>query len=241
VIEKSEGVMLRTVPYAESSLIARIYTRREGLQSFIMGGARKTGKGGAAALFQPLTAVDLVYYQTRQRGLRRLKEIAPRTHYQTIPYEVEKVAIAIFIAELLSLSVKEGESDEDLFDFLENAIRVLDEKETGYEAFHLLFMVKLTRFLGIYPNDDAFREGCRFSLSHGTYVTTTTEQDIQLDAGQTGMLHRLQHTAFEDLDRLGFARRERTALLDSLVLYCELQLRQQMKMKSHRILQEAFG
>ena len=67
MIEKSEGIMLRTVPYAESSVIARVYTRREGLQSFIMGGAR--GKSGKAALFQPLTLVDLVYYDKHQRGL----------------------------------------------------------------------------------------------------------------------------------------------------------------------------
>ncbi len=239
MIEKSEGIMLRTVPYAESSVIARVYTRQDGLQSFIMGGAR--GKSGQAALFQPLTLVDLVYYNNRQRGLRRLKELSWRYHYRTIPYRVEKISIAIFMAELLSITVKEGESDPDLFGFLEQAFHILDGKETGFESFHLLFIIRLTRFLGIYPNDDSFHEGCRFSLAHGTYVHTAPEHDIQLDASQTRLFHRLQNTSFSDLDGLELSHGDRVAMLDALVLYCELQLHQQMKMKSHHILREAFG
>jgi DNA repair protein RecO (recombination protein O) len=241
MIEKSPGIMLRTIPYSESSVIARVYTRSDGLQSFIMSGTRKRGGRGQAALFQPLTIVDLVYYRKAHKGLMRIRELACGYPYRTVPYRVEKSAIAIFIAELLSLTVKEGEPDGELYDFLEKSFHVLDEQERGIEPFHLLFMIRLTRFLGIYPNRDAYRTGARFSLSHGMYDMETRDHDIQLSAAHTAILFELQQATYDSLESLSLAREDRTALLDAMVLYYEIQLRQDMKMKSHKVLHEAFG
>src|SRR5690606_7529990 len=60
----------------------------------------------------------------------------------------KKTTLAIFLNEILNKTVREESHAEELFEFLYNSFRTLDNQETGYENFHLIFMLKLSRYLG---------------------------------------------------------------------------------------------
>jgi DNA repair protein RecO (recombination protein O) len=241
MLEKSQGIVLRTIPYSESSLVARIFTRRAGLQGFIVSGMGKGRSRGKAGLFQPLTLVDLVYYDNHRKGLHRIREIACPLPYGSIPYRVHKSAIALFIAELLSLSTREGEADENLFEFLVHSLHILDLTDSSCELFHLFFVVRLSKYLGFYPDDATYRPGARFNLSRGTYTPDVRPHELCLDEPLTRALYALQHGSYETLDTLDVPRADRMRLLEALVTYYEMQLPQGVRMKSHRVLHETLG
>lgn len=54
----------------------------------------------------------------------------------------------MFINELLNKTVKDESHAREVFEFLCHSLIALDSLIEGYENFHLIFMIKLSRYLG---------------------------------------------------------------------------------------------
>lgn len=138
------------IKYGETSIITRIFTEDYGLQSYIINGVRTAKSRNKIAFYQPLTFLEMVVYHKKNATLHRISEIKCYEAFQTIPFEVKKSSIALFISEILSKSIQ-GENDSQLFHFLQQSILMLEHMTTRYENFHLQFLLKLSRFLGFEP------------------------------------------------------------------------------------------
>jgi len=147
MLVKTRGIVLNYIKYGDTSIIVKVYTEKLGLKSYIINGMRSARAKGKIALFQSLTLLDLVVY-TQNKDLNRIKEFQVSETIHSIPYEVRKSAIALFMAELLVKSIREEEENNSLFDFIFQSILILDHMDKGYMNFHLQFMLKLSRFLG---------------------------------------------------------------------------------------------
>jgi len=139
------GIVFKFFRYRETSVIAKIFTARFGLQTYIINGVRSGRKGkGRMALLQPLTLLDLVAYHKENAEIQRISQYP----YETIPYDVRKSTMAIFLSEVLYKCVREEGPSEELFEFLSNAMQVFDHLDEHYQNFHLQFLFRLSRFLG---------------------------------------------------------------------------------------------
>ncbi|SNR85252.1 MULTISPECIES: DNA repair protein RecO [Hymenobacter] len=148
---KTRGIVLNFLRYRETSIIARIYTERLGLQSYIVNGVRKAKPPGRIALFQPFTLLDLVAYTSRQGGLTRLSEYRCAEPFHSLPYDVRKSSIGLFLAEIVGRVLLEEEENEPLFTFLHDSILAFDRQEEGFENFALIFLLGLSQYLGFGP------------------------------------------------------------------------------------------
>src|SRR5690606_21199191 len=77
--------------------------------------------------------------------IREVKCLHP---YHSLATDVRKSAIAMFVCEILNKTVREESSPGPLFEFIFSSLRVLESLEKNYENFHLLFLIKLSRYLG---------------------------------------------------------------------------------------------
>lgn len=145
------GIVLSQIKYAESSIICRIYTAELGLQSYIVNGVRK--KRGKSGYFQPLSLLDLVVYHKDKGGLQRIKEVKTAYPYESIPFDILKSSVALFLAEVLNNCLKEEESNPLLFKFLFEQLCLLDTAPAN-GSFHLRFLLDLSGYLGFYPNKE---------------------------------------------------------------------------------------
>ena len=145
---KTNGIVINYIKHRESSIITRIYTSELGLQHYIVNSVRKTKPRYPLSLFQPMNIVDMVVYHKRHGGLNRISEIRCPEPFSTINYEVRKSSIILFLTEILSLSLREEESNPELFKYISDSIRVFDGMDRGFMNFHLQFLLKLTRYLG---------------------------------------------------------------------------------------------
>jgi DNA repair protein RecO (recombination protein O) len=148
---KTRGIVLNFIRYRETSIIARVYTERLGLQSYLVNGVRKAKPPGRIALFQPFTMLDLVAYTSRQGGITRLSEFRCAEPFRTLPYDVRKSSIALFLSEVVSRVLLEEEENEPMFVFLHDAILAFDRQEEGFENFALTFLLQLSHYLGFGP------------------------------------------------------------------------------------------
>jgi DNA repair protein RecO (recombination protein O) len=157
---KTYGIVLSNIKYRETSIIVRILTEKFGLQSYIVNGVRSAKAKGKISLYQPLTLLDLVVYHKGDGRMSRISELHCAHPYQSIPYAFKKTTIAIFLSEVLEKVVREEEENNEQFQFLYSALRMFDEKREGFENFHLQLLLKLTQYLGIYPNspEDFYRD-----------------------------------------------------------------------------------
>jgi len=149
---KTKGIVLRFVKYKESSVIATIYTLEKGLISVIANSVRSKNSKGKIALFQPLSLVELVIYFNQTKNISRVSEISSYNPLHDLRQDSIKSTISIFLTEILNKSLKEEESNPPFYDFIQNSIIHLDEQKKEVQNFHLLFLIKLSLFLGFKPH-----------------------------------------------------------------------------------------
>lgn len=148
MIFKTRGIVFRLTKFGETSIIVTIFTEQFGLQSYIVNGVRSKSARNKIALYQPLTLLNLVVYHRERANIERIKELSCLHPYRTLTADVKKSALAIFINELLNKTVKDESHGGELFQFLFESLVALDSLQEGYENFHLIFMLKLARYLG---------------------------------------------------------------------------------------------
>jgi len=147
MIYKTRGIVFRLTKYGETSIIVNIFTDLFGLQGYIVNGVRSKLAKNKIALFQPLTLLDLVVYHRENSSINRIKEVKCLYPYQTIHADLYKSSIALFLHEMLNKIVKEQSHPEEIASFIIQSFIELDRAKE-VENFHLIFLIKLSRYLG---------------------------------------------------------------------------------------------
>lgn len=151
MLHKTRGIVFRFTKYGETSIIVNIFTELFGLQAYMVNGVRSSARGSKIALYQPLTLLDLVVYHKENVSITRIKEAKCLHPYQTLHSNVRKSAIGMFLNEVLNKSVKEQAHTQELANFLIYSFEQLDVMEKDFENFHLIFLIKLSQYLGFRP------------------------------------------------------------------------------------------
>lgn len=173
MIQATKGIVLRTVKYGETSVIVAIYTELFGIQSYIVNGVRVSSKKnpGKAGMFQPGAILDLVVYHNDLKNLQRLKEYKWGYLYKHIFSDVFRNAVALYMVELLQKTIKQPETNADLFYFIEDAFTHLDDSPQAVVAnYPLYFALHLATFLGFRFSDDYSEQTPYLDLQEGEFL-----------------------------------------------------------------------
>lgn len=149
MLTKTNGIVLHSIKHNDSSTIITVYTQQFGRVSYLVHGANKKKSVVRASYLQPLSLVEMDVSHIPGKDIQRIKDIRMLHLFTGIPFDAVKNSLAIFISELLFRTLRQTEPDESLFLFLENSILQLDYCEQGIANFHLVFLIKLTRYLGL--------------------------------------------------------------------------------------------
>lgn len=238
---KARGIVLNTIKYGESSMVAHLLTDVAGRKSFMVQGIGKggRGKGGKSALFQPMFLVDIMALESSHTQIDRVKEVALARPLQSIPFDVRKSTVALFMAELLYKIVREVEPDSPLFEYVYNSVVALDEMEEGVFNFHLWFMVGLSRFLGFFPADE-YSEGAVFDIENGSFTAIPPRSGLFFNADNSRLLATLMDISPVELGNIRLSRVQRKDFIESLLAHFGYHLDTTPNLQSLRILSEVF-
>lgn len=240
MIVTTSGIVLSTIRYSDSSVIARIYTNDIGLRAFMV----RTGKGRAAlpklGLLQPLTMVQLSFINDDRRGMRSVQTIDRETVLNTIPFDTAKTCIALFMAEVIVRSIGEEERNEELFRFLKNAVQLLDRTEERTSNFHLKFMLEFSGFLGFYPQG---KQAGRpfFDLVEGEFCPSEPIHPHMLSGKLVSALDSLLTIRIDEHASVRMTNADRRILLQKLLDYYRLHLHGMKEITSHKVLEEVLA
>lgn len=154
MLKRTKGIVLGSIKFKETSLIVKIFTEEFGTLSFIVNGVRSAKARGKAALYQPLTLLDLVIYFKEGKDLLRISEAKMNVSFSEIPFDPIKRTLGIFLTEFFSKTLKEEQANKALFEFLFNSIELLDHQQRNVQNFHLQLLLKASIYLGYGPQGD---------------------------------------------------------------------------------------
>ncbi len=241
MLHTTSGIILHTIKYSETSLIAKIYTRSFGLQSYMVSGVRSKKSKNKATLFQPLTLVEMVVSNSNKGTLQRISEINILHPYADIPYDIVKSSIVIFLNEILYKALREEHSDEDMFEFIKNSLLVLDLKHDNCSNFHIFFMIQLSRFLGFFPQGKYTAETPIFDLREGRFINHLPDHFYYLSTQNSMLLYDFISSGYETIHQLKMDNSERKDLLQSMIVFYQLHIASFKEIKSQEILEEVLG
>lgn len=236
MLAKTRGIVFHTIKYSETSVITKIYTEAFGLQSYIINGVRTKGSKNKSSHFQPFNILDLEIYRRENKNLQRIKEFKIGYVFRSIPFNVFKSSIALFLVEVLNKVIKEEESNENLFRYIEQSIMDLDESSSLESNFHLHFLIHLTSYLGFFPSGTFEDAKPYFDLKEGCFVSQEPPHFY--------FLKPVSSKQFSDLmaePNVSLSLLERNDLLEKMLQYYELHLEGFKKIKSHTVLSEVLG
>jgi DNA repair protein RecO (recombination protein O) len=238
---KTRGIVLRATKYSETSIISDIYTEERGLRSYIAGGVRSPKAKLKAGLLQVMSLVDMVVYERHEKSLNRIKELRAAHTYQSIPFDVRKGAVGLFLAEIARKAMREPEENRALFAFLFNAFSFLDETKQPIANIHLHFLLNLSAFLGFLPGGRWEKETPFFDLQEGAFVYQAPNHAYYLNESESELLFKLLECPLEDCHGIAMSRAQRKALLLHLLDYYRYHIESFPEIHAHLVLEEVLG
>ena len=219
-------IVLHTLKYGDTSLIVHGYTKEEGRVSFILRGAFRQSSGKRSAprpevvSLHPLSIVNYVASKNMKGSMPYLREFSPKYRLHSIREDFDKISIAMFISELLYRTLLHSERDEELYDFLEDAVLRLEAFEGSPANFHLWFIDRYAAFLG-FP----FERG--FNLDYNPF---TPQQTVRLRA--------LHEAAFEEAMALPMTGVDRKELIEAVIRWLEYHTGSRIELRSISVLHQ---
>lgn len=237
----TKGIVLHHFKYSEKSVIAKIYTEKFGMQSYILNGVRNAKSKNKAVYLQPLSLVEINANHKEKKGLQQVKNIQLAVPYTSIPFEIGKTSIAFFVAEILYKSIKEEEPNAPLFEFLFNTLQVLDLQEGNYANFHIIFMAQLSYFLGISPqNKKIVADTIYFDLQEGMFLPLKPPHQAHIAPPLSTLLINVLNTNINS-NNLLLSYTDRKKLLTIFLDYYSLHLSNFENLKSLTVLEEVLS
>lgn len=240
MLTKTQAIVLHAIKYGETRLIVDMFTKVFGRQAFIVS-IPKTPKGKVKKqFFQPLTILEIETDIRPRQQLQKLHDVRLAAPFASIPFEPDKLAISLFVAEFLYYALRSEQRNELLYEYLENSIVWLDGQQSSFANFHLVFLLRLTRFLGFYPNLDDYKDGDYFDLRESVFMPVPPVHRDFLHPEEAQKVQLMMRMDFPTMHLFRMSRQERNRLLEVSLKYYRLHLPDFPEMKSIEVLQALY-
>ena len=172
------------------------------------------------------------------KQLQYIKEFRRDYVYQSIPFDTLKSAIALFLLELISKSIREHEQNSEMFEFIYESLCVLDRSERLNPDYHLLFLVHFARHLGFAPHANFSEQNAFFEMTEGLFIKQQSELNVMSRIESKVLSDLILANPFANAP-LKITRQERRQMMFNLIRYYQLHL-ENFSLKSPEILEDIF-
>ncbi|MGM9705108.1 MAG: DNA repair protein RecO [Prevotella sp.] len=237
----TRAVVLHTLKYGDSQVITDMLTESHGRLSFIQRVPKTSRARVKKQLLQPMTMLNIVFDYRPNVGMLRLKEASLTTPFASIPFDMRKLTIALFLAEFIIYTTREEQHNESLFRYIANSVMWLDACQRRCPNFHLVFMLRLSRFVGFFPNIDEGAPGDYFDLRNGCFTSAAPLHGDFLPPAEAGKIRTLMRMNYDNMHLFTFSHNERNRCTDIILKYYRLHLPGFPEPKSLAVLHDVFS
>ena len=175
---KTQGIVLKTRKYSESSKLLTIYTRELGRINALAKGARKI-KSRFGSSLEVFTESKFLFYKQPSAGLYVVSQSQILSPHEELYFAGDKFASASVMADFLYTHTVQAEKHEELYQFFRSSLKALELTGSPQNVL-LSFMLKYLSLAGYRPNlkscascgkpDRSASKSYRVSAKHGGII-----------------------------------------------------------------------
>lgn len=249
MLETVQGIVIRTVKFSDNKLIVDAFTLSHGRQSFVASVSHPRKGRSQMAFWTPLSMVEFqADIRPETNSMPKPKDVRLYYNYCDVHFNPIKSTIALFLAEFLSASLKDEGVNIPLYKYLETSFQFFDQmsSSSALANFHLIFLLRLSRFLGIMPNLELENVSLPnrmpiFDLRSSTYTFSFPPHNHYLSPEESEILPLLFRLNFSTMHLLRLTRTQRMRLLNVVTEYYSLHIPSFPEIKSLGVLYEIFS
>lgn len=237
MIRRTEAIVLNTLKYGETSLITTVYSREFGRKSLLVKGYRSTRGKRRHSYFQPMSIIDVVFYEKESRDLQMVSETSSVFLFHTLQTHPVRITLGLLTVEVFANAVQEEEQNIELYEFLRSILIKMDTSREGLLPLFLFYMVHLTLHLGFFPHDDTDPSPDApvfFDLAHGELRSTPSFRSTD------AVIREYIHADPEHLPRFALTRDQKNELMDTLFQYYKFHVEGFREPASLAVFREVF-
>lgn len=242
MLHKTRAISLHTIKYSDNSIIVNLYTEKFGRQSYMLKGVYGKKSPIRANLFAPLNLLELEVYHKPGGTLNKLKEAANNPAFVSIPFDPLKISISFFLAEVLYKVFQEETPNDSLFQFVFNAIQILDmESNKQIANFHLAFLMGLSKYAGFFPENNFSVNTNIFDLINGQFVDFIPYHGHYISQEHSYNWSKLLSSNFNSAADIKMEKESRGFLLEKMIEYYRLHIAGMSNLKSFQVIKDVFN
>lgn len=240
MIIKTKAIVLKLIKYNEKSNIIYLYTEEYGRVSYFIRNIKSKKSSLKRAYLQPLSLITISVNFRGSKGLQSIRDVAPFYSYKSVIFDPIKNIISFFISDVLINVLKESEKNEILFDFIVSSLKIFDITDKGVANFHIVFFIKLTRFLGVYPNleNESYKY---FDMQEGCMTNNRPLHDKIITGKDVKFLLNLEKMTYKNMYLFKFSALQRREIIELIMMYYRLHFANFFTPKSYDILVSFFS
>lgn len=240
MLTKTEAIVLRYIKYGDNRMIVDLFTKDRGVLAFAVPISRSGRSKVRRQMFSPLALLDVECDVRPRLRMHRISEARLSCPLPSIASDPYKLSVSLFVAEFLCHVLRGEQQDGRLFDYISDSIRWLDGCSGRFANFHLVFLMRLSRFLGFYPNLDGYASGSCFDLRAGCFCAVPPLHRDYLVPGEAGRMQTLMRMNFATMHLFRMSRDERNRLLEVILDYYRIHVPEFPELRSLSVLRELF-
>lgn len=242
MLETTQGIVLHYNRYNDDSAIVDVFTLSRGSLSFLVRDRRGQRKGGLhATLLRPLNIVELVFDYRPSASLQRIQELHIAHCYTSLPYDPIKETVALFLSEFLHGTLRNEVQNPNLYHYILYSLQWYDATNEGIANFHVAFLIRLTYYLGFWPNIKGREALPFFDLRDGVGTEIAPPHGLYLKEEEAAILPLMLRMNIRNMHSFRLNRQQRNRILDVLTTYYQLHVPEFRNLRSLGVLREVLA
>lgn len=237
---KTRGLVLNTINYNDKYILVHIFTESFGRVTYMVSKAKSKNSKVPRSLFSSLAILDMEVEHQTSRDIQRIREARSDIYMYSTYSDMAKTSMAFFLSEFLTRVLRDTNDSKLLFDFLDQSVQILEMTDKSIANYHLVFMLKLSHFMGFYPNLEEYKENQLFDMINGEFVSHQPLHRHFLNRQESRTLSLLARISFENMHHFVFTRHDRLNIINRIIEYYRLHLYDFPELKSLDVLHELF-
>ena len=141
------AIVLNYTKIRDNTIVLHTLSRSYGRRSFLV----KTGAKAKMAFYLPLNILELSITENTKSDLWYATPVAASYPLLGIRNNVFKNTMSLFMAEVIYRTMKDGDSEDGLYDWCVRQILTLDALQSDFSNFHIYFLLGFCIALGFRP------------------------------------------------------------------------------------------
>jgi DNA repair protein RecO (recombination protein O) len=147
-MEATPAILLRKMPWSETSLIVTWLTERFGTTRTVARGARRP-KSEFAGMLDLFYRADIAFSFSRKGDLHTLREVSVRSVFNVSEAGNAGYYLASYFGELAGMAAPSMQPSREIFDLLRRGLNFVQQSPASLKALNH-FEIELCRILGVY-------------------------------------------------------------------------------------------